>query len=78
MAKAQAVTNRSISDPKALAGFAKFAGWRHLARGNAAKAYAAGLAQRVVITEASIVDRAAVAHDSEGYQAALRVIECVE
>lgn len=59
MAKAYWVaTYRSISDPEALAGYAKLAGpaimaagGRFLARGNAAKAYEAGLIQRVVIVE---------------------------
>ncbi len=59
MAKAYWVaTYRFISDPEALAGYAKLAGpaitaagGRFLARGTAAKAYEAGLVQRVVIIE---------------------------
>ena len=82
MAKAYWVaTYRSISDPDALAGYAKLAGpaiqaagGRFLARGNAAKAYEAGLIQRVVIIEFDSVEKAAAAHDSEGYQAALKVL----
>ena len=82
MAKAYWVaTYRSISDPEALAGYAKLAGpaisaagGRFLARGNAAKAYEAGLLQRVVIVEFDSVDQAAAAHDSAGYQAALKVL----
>jgi uncharacterized protein (DUF1330 family) len=82
MAKAYWVaTYRSISDPEALAGYAKLAGpaitaagGRFLARGNAAKAYEAGLMQRVVIIEFDSVEKAAAAHDSEGYQAALKVL----
>ena len=82
MAKAYWVaTYRSISDPEALAGYAKLAGpaitaagGRFLARGNAAKAYEAGTMQRVVIVEFDSVEKAAAAHDSEGYQAALKVL----
>jgi uncharacterized protein (DUF1330 family) len=82
MAKAYWVaTYRSISDPEALAGYAKLAGpaimaagGRFLARGNAAKAYEAGLIQRVVIVEFDNVEKAVAAHDSEGYQAALKVL----
>jgi uncharacterized protein (DUF1330 family) len=82
MAKAYWVaTYRSISDPEALAGYAKLAGpaitaagGRFLARGTAAKAYEAGLTQRVVIIEFDSVEKAAAAHDSEGYQAALKVL----
>jgi uncharacterized protein (DUF1330 family) len=80
MAKAYWVAvYRSISNPDALAEYAKLAapaisaaGGRFLARGTAAKAYEAGLAQRVVIIEFDSVDRAVAAHDSDGYQAALK------
>lgn len=82
MAKAYWVaTYRSISDPEALAGYAKLAGpaiaaagGRFLARGTAAKAYEAGIVQRVVIVEFDSVEKAVAAHDSAGYQAALRVL----
>ena len=82
MAKAYWVaTYKSISDPEALAGYAKLAGpaiqaagGRFLARGTAAKAYEAGVVQRVVIVEFDSVDKAAAAHDSAGYQAALEVL----
>jgi uncharacterized protein (DUF1330 family) len=82
MAKAYWVaTYRSISDPEALAGYAKLAGpaisaagGRFLARGTAAKAYEAGLVQRVVIIEFDSVEKAAAAHDSDAYQAALKVL----
>jgi hypothetical protein len=43
------------------------------ARANAAKAYEAGIAQRVVLIEFDSVERAVAAHESEGYQAALKV-----
>ena len=68
---------RSISNPDALAAYAKLAGpaiaaagGRFLARGNAAKAYESGVAQRVVVIEFDSIDKAVAAHDSEGYQAA--------
>jgi uncharacterized protein (DUF1330 family) len=82
MAKAYWVaTYRSISDPEALAGYAKLAGpaiqaagGRFLARGNAVKAYEAGLLQRVVLVEFDSVEKANAAHDSPAYQEALRVL----
>ena len=40
----------------------------------AAKAYEAGVLQRVVIIEFDSVDKAAAAHDSPGYQEALKVL----
>ena len=80
MAKAYWVAcYHSISNPDALAAYAKLAGpaiaaagGRFLARGNAAKAYEAGLTERIVIIEFDSVEKAAAAHDSEGYQAALK------
>jgi uncharacterized protein (DUF1330 family) len=82
MAKAYWVaTYRSISDPEALAGYAKLAGpaiqaagGRFLARGNAVKAYEAGLLQRVVLVEFDSLEKANAAHDSPAYQEALRVL----
>src|SRR5271170_6185405 len=82
MAKAYWVAiYRSISDPAALAGYAKLAGpaitaagGRFLARGTAVKAYEAGLLQRLVIIEFDSVEKATAAHDSEGYQAALKAL----
>jgi uncharacterized protein (DUF1330 family) len=82
MAKAYWVAcYRSISNPDALAEYAKLAGpaitaagGRFLARGQAAKAYEAGVAQRVVIIEFESLDAAIAAHDSEGYQKALKVL----
>jgi uncharacterized protein (DUF1330 family) len=72
-------TYRSIKNPDALAAYAKLAGpaiqaggGRFLARGNPVKTYEAGLAQRVVIIEFDSVDKAIAAHDSAGYQAALK------
>ena len=81
MAKAYWVaTYRSVLSPEALAGYAKLAGpaiqaagGRFLARGTAAKAYEAGLIQRVVVIEFDSVEKAVAAHDGPGYQAALKV-----
>jgi uncharacterized protein (DUF1330 family) len=71
----------SVSNPEALAEYAKLAGpaiaaagGRFLARGTAAKAYEKGLKQRVVLIEFDSVDQAAAAHDGAGYQAALKVL----
>jgi uncharacterized protein (DUF1330 family) len=70
----------SVSNPDALADYAKLAGpaiaagGRFLARGTAAKAYEKGVKQRVVLIEFDSVDKAAAAHDSPGYQAALKVL----
>jgi uncharacterized protein (DUF1330 family) len=82
MAKAYWVaTYRSISNPDALAAYAKLAGpaitaagGRFLARGNPAKAYESGLMQRVVVIEFDSVEEAVAAHDSDGYQAALKAL----
>jgi uncharacterized protein (DUF1330 family) len=81
MAKAYWVaTYRSVSNPDALAEYAKLAGpaiaaagGRFLARGTAAKAYEKGLTQRIVIIEFDSVEKAVAAHDGPGYQAALKV-----
>ena len=81
MAKAYWVAvYHSVNNPEALAAYAKIAtpaiesgGGRFLARGTAAKAYEAGLAQRVVIVEFDSVAQAVATHDSPGYQAALKV-----
>jgi uncharacterized protein (DUF1330 family) len=70
---------RSITDQDAFAEYAKLgppaiqaAGGRFLARGTPAQVYDSGLKQRVVIIEFDSVERAVAAHDSEGYQAALK------
>ena len=82
MAKAYWVaTYRSISNPEALAAYAKLAGpaiqaagGRFLARGNPAQIYESGLNQRVVVIEFDSVKAATTAHDSPGYQAALKAL----
>ena len=75
------VTYRSVKNPDKLAAYAKLAGpaiqeagGKFLARGNAAKAYEAGLTQRVVIIEFDSVEAAVKTHDGPGYQAALRAL----
>jgi uncharacterized protein (DUF1330 family) len=82
MAKAYWIaTYHSISNPEALAEYAKLAGpaiaaagGKFLARGTAAKAYEKGLQQRVVLIEFDSVATAAAAHDGAGYQAALKLL----
>jgi uncharacterized protein (DUF1330 family) len=82
MAKAYWVaTYKSISNPDALAAYAKLAGpaiqgagGRFLARNTAAKCYESGLIQRTVIIEFDSVAAAEAAHDSPGYQEALRAL----
>jgi uncharacterized protein (DUF1330 family) len=82
MAKAYWVAcYQSISNPDALAAYAKLAapainaaGGHFLARGTAAKAYEKGLKERIVIIEFDSVERAVAAHDSEGYQSALKLL----
>ena len=82
MAKAYWITfYRSISNPDALAAYAKLAGpaiqahgGRFLARGGVAKTYEAGLNERTVLIEFESVDKALAAHDSPGYQEALRAL----
>src|SRR5262249_4615793 len=76
---------RSISNPEALAAYAKLAapaiqagGGRFLARGNPTKVYEAGVNQRVVLIEVDSVERAIAAHDSAGYQAALKELKGCE
>ena len=80
MAKAYWIASyRSIKSPDALAAYAKLAapailasGGRFLVRGTPAKTYEAGLNQRVVVIEFDSVAQATAAHDSAGYQAALK------
>jgi len=82
MAKAYWVAcYRSVSNPDALAAYAKLAGpaisaagGRFLARGNPSKVYEGGVNQRIVIIEFDSVDRAIAAHDSAEYQSALKAL----
>lgn len=82
MAKAYwVVCYHSIKDPEALAAYAKLAapaiqahGGRFLVRGTPAKTYEHGMNQRTVVTEFESLEKALAAHDSPGYQEALRVL----
>jgi uncharacterized protein (DUF1330 family) len=82
MAKAYwVVCYRAIKNPDKLAAYAKLAGpaiqaagGRFLVRGSPAKTYEGGLNQRTVVTEFESVAKAIAAHDSPGYQEALRVL----
>lgn len=72
---------RSIKNPDALANYAKLAGpaiesrgGRFLARGIPTKTYEAGLQQRTVVIEFPSVQDAIAAHDSPGYQEALKAL----
>jgi uncharacterized protein (DUF1330 family) len=74
-------TYRSISNPEALAAYAKLAptaiapfGGRYLARGTAAAAYEAGLKERIVISEFPSVENANNAYNSPAYQDALKAL----
>ena len=74
-------TYRSVSDPDALAAYAKLAGpaiaaagGRVLARGMPVHVYEAGLQQRTVVIEFDSVAQAQAAHDSPAYQEALAVL----
>ena len=73
---------RSVSDPAALAEYAKLAGpviqaggGRFLARGTPAKTFEAGLNQRSIVIEFDSVEKATTAYESPEYQAALKVLE---
>lgn len=50
------------------------AGARFLVRGDPAKVYEAGLMMRTVVIEFASVEAAIAAHDSPGYQAALKAL----
>jgi uncharacterized protein (DUF1330 family) len=72
---------RSVSNPDALAAYAKLAGpamaaagGRFLARGMPAKLYEAGVNQRTVILEFDSLAQAVAAYDSDGYRAALAAL----
>lgn len=81
MAKAYWVScYRSISNPDAVAAYAKLAGpalaaagGRFLARGIPAQVYEAGIKERMVVVEFDSVEAATACHDGPAYQAALKV-----
>jgi uncharacterized protein (DUF1330 family) len=73
-------TYRSISNPDALAAYAKLAGpaveaagGRFLVRSVAAEVYEAGLKQRTTVVEFDSVRAAIAARDTAAYQEALKV-----
>jgi uncharacterized protein (DUF1330 family) len=82
MAKAYWITAyRAVRDEAALAAYAKLAlpalqaaGGRFLARGLPAQTYEDGLRQRTVLIEFDSLAQAIAAHDSPGYQEALRAL----
>ena len=82
MAKAYLILcYHSVSDDAALQEYARLAlpaiqaaGGRYLARGLPAKTYERGLNQRTVLIEFESVQRAITAHDSPGYQEALKAL----
>ena len=74
-------TYRSVSNPDALAEYAKLAGpaiqaggGKFLVRGMPSQVYEAGLNQRVVVIEFPSVAAAVATHDSPGYQTALKAL----
>jgi uncharacterized protein (DUF1330 family) len=82
MAKAYwIVCYRSISNPDAVAAYAKLAGpaiqaagGRFLARGGVAKTYEAGLNQRTVLIEFDSLEQALAAHETAAYKAAMKAL----
>ena len=82
MAKAYWVTTyKTVKNPDALAAYAKLAGpaimaagGKFLIRGTPAQTYEAGLMTRTVVIEFETLDKAMAAHDTEGYQAALKAL----
>ncbi|MSP29769.1 MAG: DUF1330 domain-containing protein [Acetobacteraceae bacterium] len=82
MAKAYWISAyRSVSNPDALAAYAKLAGpaltaagGRFLARGTPALTKEQGVAQRTVVIEFDSVEQAQAAYESAGYKAALAAL----
>jgi uncharacterized protein (DUF1330 family) len=73
---------RSISNPAAVAEYAKLAGpalqaagGRILARGVPAKTFESGCQERTVIIEFESAERAIAAYESAAYQVALRALD---
>jgi uncharacterized protein (DUF1330 family) len=72
---------RSIKDPAKVDAYRKLAGpvmeatgAKFLVRGDPSKVYEAGTVGRVVVIEFESVEKAIAAHDSPGYQAALKAL----
>jgi uncharacterized protein (DUF1330 family) len=73
---------RSVSDPNALAEYAKLAGpaiqaggGKFIARGGTAKTFEGGIDQRVVVIEFESTAKAVATYQSEAYQAALKLLK---
>ena len=73
---------RSVSNPNAVAEYAKLAGpaiqgggGKFLARGNPSQTYEAGKSQRTVVIEFESVEKAKSTFESPAYQAACRLLE---
>jgi uncharacterized protein (DUF1330 family) len=83
MAKGYWITfYRSVSNPDAVAAYAKLAGpaiqaggGRFLVRGVPTKTYEAGINMRTVVTEFDSVQQATKTFESDAYQAACRLLE---
>ena len=83
MAKAYWInTYRSINDEEKLAAYVALAGpaiegagGRFLARGLASLAYELGLLERTTLIEFDSIEAAEAAHESPGYQEALRALD---
>ena len=74
-------TYRSISNPDKLAAYAKLAGpavaasgGKFIVRGMPAETWEAGMKQRTVVVEYPSLKQALAAHESAGYQEALRAL----
>ena len=72
---------RKVNDPAKVDAYRKLAGpvmeaagAKFLVRGDPAKVYEAGVMQRTVVIEFTSVEAAIAAHDSPGYQAALKAL----
>lgn len=73
---------RSITNPDALAAYARLAGpaieaggGRFLARGGRVQAYEAGVGERTVVIEFASFEQAVATHDGAAYQAAAAKLE---
>ena len=73
---------RSVTNPDALAAYAKLAGpaieaggGRFLARGGRVQAYEAGVGERTVVIEFASFEQAVATHDGAAYQAAAAKLE---
>jgi uncharacterized protein (DUF1330 family) len=83
MAKGYWITlYRSVSNPAALAEYAKLAGpaiqaagGRFLTRGTAAQAFEAGIKERSIVIEFDSPAKAIAAYESPAYQAARKLLE---